>query len=306
MKAEQAKKLADEALDNLTAAVAAGKSESLTAYLAAMGKFHDYSFGNVMLILSQRPDASRVAGYRTWQTLGRQVRKGEKGITIIAPMMLKREAEQQEDDPEKVLRFKATSVFDVSQTDGNELPQPAQMQGTPREHLQRLEQFITGLGIVLELRMDIGQAAGVSMGGHICIRPELSPAERFSVLVHELAHEMLHHGEGAQRGDKQTRELEAEAVAYVVSSGIGLEPGTACSDYIHTYGGDAEKLAAMAKLFVCNTYRDSTAMAQQIFGGVGFTLEYEIQLYFRRAKALQLSYNDTRRCEEIIAAAVLD
>ena len=69
---------------------------------------------------------------------------------------------------------------------------------------------------------------------------------------------------------------------------------------------DAEKLAAMAKLFVCNTYRDSTAMAQQIFGGVGFTLEYEIQLYFRRAKALQLSYNDTRRCEDIVAAAVLD
>lgn len=69
---------------------------------------------------------------------------------------------------------------------------------------------------------------------------------------------------------------------------------------------DAEKLAAMAKLFVCNTFRDSTAMAQQIFGGVGFTLEYDIQLYFRRAKALQLSYNDTRRCEEIIAATVLD
>ena len=62
----------------------------------------------------------------------------------------------------------------------------------------------------------------------------------------------------------------------------------------------------MAKLFSCNTYRDTTAMAQQIFGGVGFTLEYEVQLYFRRAKALQLSYNDTRRCEEIVAAAVLD
>jgi alkylation response protein AidB-like acyl-CoA dehydrogenase len=73
-------------------------------------------------------------------------------------------------------------------------------------------------------------------------------------------------------------------------------------------GGEepAEKYAAMAKLFSCNTYRDTTAMAQQIFGGVGFTLEYEIQLYFRRAKALQLSYNDTRRCEEIVAAAVLD
>jgi alkylation response protein AidB-like acyl-CoA dehydrogenase len=66
------------------------------------------------------------------------------------------------------------------------------------------------------------------------------------------------------------------------------------------------KLSAMAKLFSCNTFRDVTAMAQQIFGGVGFTLEYEIQLYFRRAKALQLSFNDTRRCEDLVAEAVLD
>ncbi len=66
------------------------------------------------------------------------------------------------------------------------------------------------------------------------------------------------------------------------------------------------KLAAMSKIFACNTYRDTTAMAEQIFGGVGFTVEYEIQLYFRRAKALQGSYNDTRRCEDLVAAAVLD
>ena len=62
----------------------------------------------------------------------------------------------------------------------------------------------------------------------------------------------------------------------------------------------------MSKLFACNTYRDITAMAQQIFGGVGFTLEYEIQMYFRRAKQLQISWNDTRRCEDLVAAAVLD
>ena len=69
---------------------------------------------------------------------------------------------------------------------------------------------------------------------------------------------------------------------------------------------ETAKLAPMAKLFACNTYRDTTAMAQQIFGGVGFTLEYDIQLYFRRAKQLQISWNDTRRCEELVAAAVLD
>ena len=74
----------------------------------------------------------------------------------------------------------------------------------------------------------------------------------------------------------------------------------------HSVGKPLARLAPMAKLFACNTYRDTTAMAQQIFGGVGFTLEYEIQLYFRRAKQLQLSWNDTRRCEDLIAAAVLD
>jgi alkylation response protein AidB-like acyl-CoA dehydrogenase len=78
--------------------------------------------------------------------------------------------------------------------------------------------------------------------------------------------------------------------------------------WAHSHPADqpVRKLSAMAKLFSCNTFRDVTAMAQQIFGGVGFTLEYEIQLYFRRAKALQLSFNDTRRCEDLVAEAVLD
>ncbi len=76
--------------------------------------------------------------------------------------------------------------------------------------------------------------------------------------------------------------------------------------WAHSQGRSLSSLAPMAKSFACTTYRDTTAMAQQIFGGVGFTLEYEIQLYFRRAKQLQISWNDTRRCEELIAAAVLD
>jgi alkylation response protein AidB-like acyl-CoA dehydrogenase len=76
--------------------------------------------------------------------------------------------------------------------------------------------------------------------------------------------------------------------------------------WAHSVGHPVAKLAAMSKLFACNAYRDTTAMAQQIFGGVGFTVEYEVQLYFRRAKQLQISWNDTRRCEDLVAAAVLD
>jgi alkylation response protein AidB-like acyl-CoA dehydrogenase len=76
--------------------------------------------------------------------------------------------------------------------------------------------------------------------------------------------------------------------------------------WAHSQGHSLAKLAPMAKSYACTSFRDTTAMAQQIFGGVGFTLEYEIQLYFRRAKQLQLSWNDTRRCEDLIAAATLD
>ncbi|MEQ9617189.1 MAG: ArdC family protein [Phycisphaerales bacterium] len=243
-KAQEARKTIDESLERLSEELTAGKSETLTAFLAMAGKFHRYSFGNIMLIMSQRPDAVRVAGYRTWQGLGRQVRKGEKSITIIAPMMLKKDTKAGE-DPEKVLRFKATSVFDVSQTDGDELPMPAKVQGTPGEHLDRLKAHIASLGIRLDFSEESGGASGMSMGGIIVIRTGLGEAETFSVLVHELAHEMLHHGENAERGDKPTRELEAEAVAHAVCCGIGLEPGSACSDYIQSYGGDAEKLGAV-------------------------------------------------------------
>jgi hypothetical protein len=136
MKAEEAKKLADQALDNLNAALAAGKSDALIAYLAAMGRFHDYSFGNVMLIVMQRPDATHVAGFNTWKTLGRFVKKGEKGIVIIAPMLIKPKdnAAASAEKDRTILRFKAVYVFDVSQTDGEPLPEFARVGGNPNGH----------------------------------------------------------------------------------------------------------------------------------------------------------------------------
>ncbi len=109
--ADKAKQLAAEALDKLRTALNAGHSDTLAAHLRAMARFHDYSFGNIMLIASQRPDATRVAGYRTWQKLGRQVRKGEKGILIIAPIVLRtgdNEADREDGrTTEPAMRFQA-------------------------------------------------------------------------------------------------------------------------------------------------------------------------------------------------------
>src|SRR5690242_4478341 len=113
---------ATEARDRLAAAVEAmADSETFGAWLRARSAFHDYSFNNTLLIVSQRPDATQVAGYRTWQKLGRQVRKGEHGIRILAPCVVKRETDEGEE--RSAMFFRTVSVFDVSQTDGEPLPE---------------------------------------------------------------------------------------------------------------------------------------------------------------------------------------
>lgn len=245
MNAEEAKKIADNALETLAKSLENGKSEAITQYLAMMARFHRYSFGNILLIHFQKPDATHVAGFTTWKTMKRFVRKGERGIVIIAPMTIRPKDDVRQTDPDKpakaILRFRGVHVFDVSQTDGEPLPAPSKVQGDPSEHLGRLKASIAGRGIILDHDDVPSGAEGVSRGGRISIRPDLPVAEEFSVLVHELAHELLHRGEDRKTISKTVRETEAEAVAFVVTSAIGLDTGTAASDYIQLYQGTGEK-----------------------------------------------------------------
>lgn len=248
MKAEEAKKVADQALQNLAEALKSGKSERLTQYLAMLARFHHYSFGNVLLILSQMPAASHVAGFSTWKQMGRFVRKGEKGIVIIAPMSIrpkedKPDGQEPSDRAKPILRFRGVYVFDVSQTDGLPLPEPARVSGDPRDHLSRIKEQVATRGITLDYDDLPTGAEGVSRGGRISIRPGLEPANEFSVIVHELAHELLHRGD-QRPASKIVRETEAEAVAFVVCQTIGLDASTAASDYIQLYDGKTETLAA--------------------------------------------------------------
>jgi antirestriction protein ArdC len=263
-KIDHAKKLATTALDELSAALKGGKTESLKTYLEAMSHFHDYSFGNILLILSQNPEASRVAGYRTWQHFGRQVRKGEKGIVIIAPMLIRKGEENgpssDDSSDSKFLRFRAAHVFDVAQTDGEPLPDHARVNGDPGAYTERLKAFVKKNGIVIEYGSTTMDADGLSKGTLIILRSGLSPAEEFSVLAHELAHELLHQKPGADRPEKTVRETEAEAVAFVVSRAIGLENGSASSDYIQLYRGSKETLAASLD----RIQRTATAIIQAV------------------------------------------
>jgi antirestriction protein ArdC len=211
-----------------------------------MGKFHNYSLENAILIGFQKPDATHVAGFRTWKRLGRYVKKGEHGIAIMAPITYRKkkpeESDNREPEDEEVRTFKTVHVFDISQTDGKPLPEFAHVNGDPGVYIERLRQYVTNKGIVLEYTDLIGSAEGVSAGGLIKLKRGLTPAEELSVLAHEAAHEILHSDKDKRPRDKKIRETEAEAVAFVVCHGIGLDVNSASSDYIQLYSGDKKTL----------------------------------------------------------------
>ena len=247
MKQEQAIERIDQALVDLQESLAAGDSEWLTRYLKMMGHFHNYSFGNLILIVSQFPQATRVAGYRTWLTkFGRQVKKGEKGIRILAPMIGKAKDENgnPDDSERRVYGFRIVSVFDVSQTEGDELPDIGSYQGEPSEYLESLESFVESKGITLKWEAPEGGALGVSLGGTIMVDPSLESPVRFATLVHEVAHEMLHRSDRREQTDKSLRETEAEAVAFAVCNAVNIESNGHAENYIKLHQGDAEKLRA--------------------------------------------------------------
>ncbi len=192
----------------------AGHSDALTQYLTAMSRFHNYSFGNVLEIARQMPTATRVAGFWMWKNLGRSVNAGAKGIRILAPMVgvrRKKDKEAEKDITKQnervLLGFRNAYVFDVSQTNGVDLPNPHEVTGDPGENIDRLAAFLKGQGIQLVYNPKIAPALGMSYGGRIATLPGQSKAEEFSTLVHEAAHEMLHKAERRTATTKTIREL---------------------------------------------------------------------------------------------------
>ena len=270
MKLEEVNKRTKEALDFLVAALESGRSEVLTAYLGAMAKFHSYSFGNIMLIARQKPDATNVAGLRTWNSLGRFVKRGEKGIFILAPMIGKKRDQEEEatagadgksNGEAHLYGFRAVYVFDVTQTEGRDLPALTEVNGDVSGYGERLFKFVESQSVELSFSERIAPAKGLSHGGKITLLSGMQPAEEFSTLVHEIAHEMLHRGDRRTLTTKQVRETEAEAVAFVVCQSVGLQNGTASQDYIQLWHGDG------------NLLRESLEAVQQtatiILGAIG-------------------------------------
>ena len=250
MNREEALEMTDRGVQELIAALEQGKSEQLLEYLAFQARFYQYSFSNCLLIVLQKSDATFVAGFQRWRQLGRFVKKGEKGILILAPLVRRKSADvtssKDSDDGRSraVVGFRAAYVFDVSQTDGAELPEFSSITGDPGERLYQLKELVVTRGVELRYEESLGGAQGVSEGGKIAVLQGLSPSEEFAVLVHELAHELLHRTDRRKETTARVRELEAEAVAFVVTRAAGLDSLVRSSDYIQLYGGDKELFLA--------------------------------------------------------------
>lgn len=242
---QTAQQLVRENVQYLIEQLEAGHSEALTGFLRAMAVFRNYSLPNQLAIARQRPTASRVAGIYAWNQLGRYINKGEKGIAILAPVIGKRSkhkvSESKEADKPLLLGFRRVYVWDQEQTHGLPLPELEQVTGDAGVYLDRMREFVASQGITLEYTESIAPALGMAYGTTIRILPGQSEAEELTTLIHEAAHLALKHTSRRTSTTKTVRETEAEAVAFVVAEGIGINAANSAS-YIQLYHGNAALL----------------------------------------------------------------
>lgn len=237
-------------------------SEDWKEALEVAARFHGYSFANTQLIWAQAQASgftpTRVTGYRTWRSLGRQVRRGEKGLTILAPIVrnVAVEGEVPTEEPERrLVGFKPVHVFDISQTDGEPLPDtsPVLLEGELPGRWEVIARLISDAGYTLDLEADVarlGSANGVTnmTDRHVALKEGLSGAQRFKTGVHELAHIRLHQPDSHGSPDcSGIIEVEAESVAYMVCASVGLDSTDYSLPYVASWsGGDIEKVTATA------------------------------------------------------------
>lgn len=240
----------DELLNRLTTGITQlTNSDRWRDWLTVQSRFHKYSFGNTLLILMQRPDASRIAGFRTWLQLERRVQAGEKAIWILAPMTRPRLADALGQEPEiLVTGFRPVPVFDISQTEGADLPVVcARLEGEDAKGTySRLVAVAAGFGFSVEDFEFTDSTNGDcnTEQRRIRVRTSNSPAQRIKTLAHEMGHAQLHENSAL---DRPLKELEAESVAFVVCCVLGLSTDTYSFGYVAAWSGGGEEATAGIK-----------------------------------------------------------
>lgn len=222
-------------------------SDKYKTYLSVMSKFHHYSFGNCLLIAMQSEGkATQVAGYNAWKKdFNRQVKKGEKALQILAPVPHKFKKTIENDDgttEEKegqYLTYRIASVFDISQTEGDELPSIVVDELPESEKESKNKRLFTRISKLSAVPVSIEEVSGGAKGyfspseGKIVVKEGMTSTQTLKTLIHELAHSKLHcKGGEFEKADRETKEVQAESVAYVVCSYLGIDTSEYSFGYV--------------------------------------------------------------------------
>ena len=270
MKNDKTNKIINSAVDSLFEEIKKGKSKRLLDYLEFCSKFYNYSFSNTFLIWFQLPKAERVAGFKKWNELGYKIKKGSKAIRILAPKTYKyiiednkkitfrnmtAEQKSKKEEHRKGIYFVPVSVFDVSQTEKTDEAKELvdsyfwNIGNDFKDKYLIIKEIISNTGINV-LEGSTGTAEGISKGGEIIIKKDNDYNNKLLTLIHEWAHELLH----KDNNDfiyinKEVKEIQAEAVSYIVSKYIGLiNPFS--SDYIQHWGKDKNQFKENLELII--------------------------------------------------------
>ncbi|MHB1710673.1 MAG: ArdC-like ssDNA-binding domain-containing protein [Acidimicrobiales bacterium] len=254
-------------------------SEQWISYLAFAAKFTRYSANNTFLIMVQRPDATRVAGFHTWKSLGRSVKKGSKGIAILCPCV-RRDSVEGADSGETTTRsriagFRIGYVFDLADTEGEDLPDPGvtirhPIGVAPDGMWDTLVRRVQEAGFAVHRAPEHDEALGAAWGRthygqrNVIVKSTADPAGACKTLAHELAHVLLH--ENHRYDHRGTVEVEAESVAFIVSAVWGLDTSSYSTGYLAGWsGGDVGTVTATAnKVLACaRTILDSDGSADE-------------------------------------------
>ena len=254
------------ALERIDSALASINSdEDWLKYLCFQSRFYNYSFGNAMLIYSQNPEASYVKGYKAWNQLGRYVKKGSKGLAILAPCFRKveefkepenkaiyQDAEAQKETRRVISGFRIAYVYDIADTDGSDEYLPVLVKGlagnsdAEKEIYERLLAFISTEHTVTEVTGTASKGSYNLETGVICVRADLEYLQKIKTLLHEYAHSIDFKMHPEPDVSRNRRELIAESVAFVVSMRLGLDTSSYSMSYIKSWLKDADELKIIA------------------------------------------------------------
>jgi hypothetical protein len=242
-------------------------SEKWSQYLQVQSRFHSYSPNNVMLIMLQNPYATRVAGYRAWQALDHQVMAKESALRIFAPMKYKREDALEGERASEVRGFKLVPVFDISQTEGPELPDVvSKLSGlAPEGVFATLTEFANTIGFRVELPETLESGANGDTThslGRIRVAASNSEAQQVKTLAHEIGHALLHDPEVSEAKEltRGLMELEAESTAYVICAALGMDTSDYSFGYVAGWAGGAPEAVQGIKASTSRIQRATSAV----------------------------------------------